>query len=604
VSRGWFGVDLFLRYGSQDRFTPFSRIAAPAVAAFGVDWTFFVLFLIFNALLVLALQRVSMALVDNRRIAVASLLTLVFAPLPYGGLGIFHVIEFFFTPRLISCALSLFALERVVRERYTWAFVLGAAATIIHPLMGFGALAIAVSCAALGPLPRRVVATAIVAAAAVGIGILAYRPLAISVFGTMDPEWLEVTRQASAYNFPSFWTGRDWLNVALSIGIPLSAAVALSGETPHRTRFLFVCAALGVVGVLTMFVAGVAPYRLLLQGQPYRILWILAAIQIPIAFRLAAHLWSRGVIGRVASILLIASPQLAGIAVVDVVLSFIAIGFVLLILNRPASTAAFDDTLAPSLAAGLGLAFVASTCFRFRAIGIRTATVVSLFGMKTYLDALSNAPGPIVWSAALLCILGLVIATRISRQGLAAAAVLAAIAAHSIAFMLPRLARFRDSEIPYGRDLAFIKTYFAQHHRDSAAPPTVYDGIWESANLVWFDLRAASYFNLVQLSGVLFNRDTAIEGRRRALIVRPFELERLKVIAEFMPWADTLMITSLLGPAERAVPPTRADLINLCGRNEPIDVAILKHDFDHLASATNGRVFLYECAHVRAAGAE
>jgi hypothetical protein len=600
VSGGFFSADLFLRYGSQDRFTPFSRIVAPAVAALGVDWTFVLLFVVFNGLLIFALQRLSFALVDDPRVAVAGVLMTVVSPMPYGGLGIFHVLEFFFTPRIMSCALAIYALERIVRQHYTWGLLLGVAATIIHPLMGFGAAAIGLCCAAHDRLPERAVVPAMVATAVTGGILLAYRRLATAVFGTMDAEWLEVTRQASAYNFPALWTARDWLQAALSIAVAVWAAVELRTVSRSRARFVFLSAMVGVVGVGTMIVAAAVPYRLLLQGQPYRILWVLAVVQIPLVCWLAARLWSRGPKERVVAVLLIASLQLSNASVEDALLSLMSVAFCLIALNRPNAKVSFNETLVPGVVAGLAVGCVISMCIRLRVIGVHLSTLVSLFGLKTLAEILLNVPGPLVWVAIVLSMTAIMI-RRGPRPLLPVGAVLMAIAVHTTAFALPRLPAFRDTEIAYGRDLGFIENYFARRDRAARAPAAVYDGIWESSNLVWFDLRATSYFNLVQLSGVLFNRETAIEGRRRATVVRPFELERFNAIGKFMPWGDKLMITSLFGPAEGVALPTRADVIHLCGRDEPIDVAIVKHNFEGLGAVSNGRISLYDCAQLRAA---
>src|SRR5262245_39707386 len=75
LSDGAFGQDLFLRFGSQDQFTPFSRFAAPLAAALGIEGSFFLLFLLSQALLLLAIQRLTTALVDD---AVAATTALIF----------------------------------------------------------------------------------------------------------------------------------------------------------------------------------------------------------------------------------------------------------------------------------------------------------------------------------------------------------------------------------------------------------------------------------------------------------------------------------------------------------------------------------------------
>jgi hypothetical protein len=53
---GTFGDDLFFRYGSQDQFSVFSRFAAPFVHVLGAHAGFFLLYLIFNSLLILGLK--------------------------------------------------------------------------------------------------------------------------------------------------------------------------------------------------------------------------------------------------------------------------------------------------------------------------------------------------------------------------------------------------------------------------------------------------------------------------------------------------------------------------------------------------------------------
>ena len=50
----------------QDELSIFSRLAAPLASWFGIEATFFGLFLVFNALFIFALQRFVLALVDDR----------------------------------------------------------------------------------------------------------------------------------------------------------------------------------------------------------------------------------------------------------------------------------------------------------------------------------------------------------------------------------------------------------------------------------------------------------------------------------------------------------------------------------------------------------
>src|SRR5262245_9578944 len=83
-----YGDDLFLRFGSQDQYSLFSRALAPVVAFVGVPWTFFFVYLGCNALFFWALQRFIFSLIADRRWAAVSLIYLAVAGLPFGGLGV------------------------------------------------------------------------------------------------------------------------------------------------------------------------------------------------------------------------------------------------------------------------------------------------------------------------------------------------------------------------------------------------------------------------------------------------------------------------------------------------------------------------------------
>src|SRR5450631_2182381 len=55
AENGAYADDVFLRFGSQDQFSLFSRLVGPMVAAIGVQATFFLLYLVFNTLFIFGL---------------------------------------------------------------------------------------------------------------------------------------------------------------------------------------------------------------------------------------------------------------------------------------------------------------------------------------------------------------------------------------------------------------------------------------------------------------------------------------------------------------------------------------------------------------------
>ncbi len=291
-----FGDDLFFRYGSQDQFSLFSRLAVPLVKIFGVEISFFLLYLVFNALFFLALQRLIESLVQDRVISFRlwPLIYMVVAPLNFGGLDTLHVQESFVTSRLMANAFVLFGMERTIRQRYVAAFLLLALAMAFHPLMAVGGLFIWAGCLAWNFLPGKVLlmATTLLGIAGIGGAILAIPTLGLALFGPMDESWREVILKASPFNFVSEWKITDWVNVGMGlIGVGAASYTFWKSNNPLG-RFFAVATIVSIAAVVGTALAESLPYALLLQGQPYRALWILKVLQIPFAFWFASRLWS------------------------------------------------------------------------------------------------------------------------------------------------------------------------------------------------------------------------------------------------------------------------------------------------------------------------
>jgi hypothetical protein len=282
-------------------------------------------------------------------------------------------------------------------------------------------------------------------------------------------------------------------------------------------------------------------------------------------------------------------------------LSVIAGGVFLLIAQGPTSKTDPRDAVVPSLIAGFAVGCTIAGLIRIGVLVSRVQEHLAIMDARAFGGLLIGAIGPVVWVPLVVWCIAAAVGRRVQCVTIITAAVVLAMATHTLAFTVPRSRTYRETQIPYGRDLQFVREYFARQHPAPAAPPTVYEGIWADIDFVWFELKAQSYFHLTQLSGVVFSRETAMETRRRAAIVRPFELERYEVMRKHLPASDDVMITAVFQRKEATVVSTTADLGRLCRPEEHIDVAILKHDFASLAAASNGHVYIYECADVRAA---
>src|SRR5262249_11805059 len=130
-----------------------------------------------------------------------------------------------------------------------------------------------------------------------------------------------------------------------------------------------------------------------------------------------------------------------------------------------------------------------------------------------------------------------------------------------------------SAHYPHAR---FVSSFLRSQSPPEGGKLTVY---WPTdVRYIWFSAEANSYFNWVQMSGCAFNPGTALEGRRRGGLVKPFELVYLHrlpltdswrgAFADFyQDWYDA--------------PPTRGDLVQLC-RDRLLDYVVLQHPIDGL----------------------
>ena len=267
--------------------------------------SFLLLYLAFNALFLLALQRLVQALIPDRLISTLGLFTLAVLMPPLGGLGICHVHENFLTPRLLATALVLYGLERMLAGRPVKALIFLLTALAMHPLMGFGGLLVFIGWCLLRHVPRPYLTVLIGLSAMSAVAILFVPSLGNRVFGPMDQAWREEVRCEAPFVFGSEWEYSDWLQVGFAFAVTLAAWRHLPRD-PRFRDFMIALTAATLFGIVGSVLASFLPYALLLQGQPFRSLWVMQLLHVPLAFLLAKNWWTRdGWPGRSAAVLLL-----------------------------------------------------------------------------------------------------------------------------------------------------------------------------------------------------------------------------------------------------------------------------------------------------------
>jgi hypothetical protein len=495
AENGSYQNDLFLRYGSQDKFSLFSLLLAPAVKVFGLEPTFFVVYLAANVLFVLALSRLVRRLVEDRLLALLALLCLVIAPLNYGGSRVFHVHEPFLTPRLLAVALVLFRLDRLLQTRYRSSLLLMVLAGLLHPLMAVGGLLTWAGVFLVDWLGWRPAALVAGGCALAGAAFLAMPSVAGRFLGTMDDAWRDAVLRATPFNFVSEWAVPDWINVLLC-GVGLAAGVALNfRQDPRRACFNTIVFLVGVAAVLGTLLAGALPYALPLQGQPYRALWILKVLQIPLCFVLADRLWrSDSALRQVFALALLAFFVITSALPVEWCLPLFFLPVLVVYFRGLERQPRRPDWVMCSVVTSVVLGefvwalFKEGLCLQHRA---------ELLVQRDHYDLiliLIGTVGLLPWVALFVGLLAGLARLGVGQRSLALGCLGVFLAASLFFFLFPRTHFIRDSKTGDLADILFVRDFLGRQSPPAGSHPTFYSA-YGKAKLVWLELKADSYIH-------------------------------------------------------------------------------------------------------------
>jgi hypothetical protein len=577
MSPGRLGEDLFLRFGAaQDRYSLLPRLLAPLGAALGVEAAFFAVYVAADLAFWWGLGRLALRLFPGRA-AVLGLLAAAVSGLPFGGLGIFHAHESFLTPRLPAAALALLGLERLLAGRRAAAGALIAAGGTLHPGMALGpaAATLAWTLPALAARPRRRLVAGVVAAAVATLGLLG--GLGPRVAWTMDQEWLDAVRWATAHALGADWTAGDWIRSAVALALLAAAAGAAARHDAGAARMAWLLAGAGAAGVALTLAARALPLGLLVQAQPHRALWLASALQWPAALALAAALWSRerfwprlgavSILGWLAATRW-TSGELAIVALLPLALAVLRLAGLV-----GESTARQRAALLGGLGAGLGLLTAIRLWYLLEVWPTRAAAAHPLVGAHAGAELL----GATVWLPPALVLLPRLLASRAAPRA-GALALAAGLVLHGGAFAVSRV----PGLAPEGRIPPAVREAIRRSGGDR--PPVVYSD-WARPEELWLELGTPVFFHPDQAAAAIFDRALALESRRRAAVVAPFEVGRR---------AETLALVRPRAARGTVAAPAAPDLLRLCA--ERLDLLLLRRPVDPAGPGGAGPV---DCRRLR-----
>ena len=550
------GQDVFLRFGSQDRFTVFSPIYATAIRLLGPEWAAALLTFLSQGTILVGAWFLARSMM-TRWSALLGVAVLVAIPGDYGTDRIFSVIEQFLTPRMAAEALVLGSIAAALYERRLMALILIVLATAIHPIMA--AAGIGVLLCLYGLYQRPCVGATVMGAAGVLVGCAAL------LAPRFDPTWLQLVRDRSPFLFVTNWRIDDWGSVAVTLTTLIMGMRKLASLPARRLcQAAFLTTAGGLV--VTLIACDLLHVVWLTQLQPWRCQWLgiaTAALLLPIIVETCA---TAGLAGS-SSALLLSAAWIFGANSFSIGAALCALIAMWLAPRLKPSEARWILVGAVGM---LGLAL----CWRFASnLQFTDAHYMELHVALWQRDAVSFIHD----GSAPLCLIAFTwwLVRMHRRSGLL---LLAGLAAAACIALLPQTWALWTQ-----RD--FSQQRVAEFAAWRAVIPPGSQVLWPESPLgAWLLLDRPHYLSSAQSSGMVFSRRTALELQSRA--------EALKSV---VPPAATLDWRNA-GPALRLSP---QQLQGIC-RLGVVDYLVTAADLGlrpvGVAASASGRLRLYRCA--------
>lgn len=495
-----YGADVFLKYGSQDKYTLFTPVFAVAISLFGAEGAAIIATFVSITALLFAAWSLARTLMPER-FAWLALGLLVIVPGFYGQGVTFAVLEEFMTPRLCAEALVLFALSAWLRELRVRAAVLLLAGFLLHPIMTFPALILIVTMACVLPRWRVVWPIALVPLAIAAVALTGVVPLDRFQF---DPEWWPMADRVPHLVLGQ-WTIHDWARVVTVLSTLLTGALCLE---PAARRLSIAMLVTCLATLLLAWVGGdLLKVVVIVQGQAWRSLWLAAAIATLLLPWIVVSFWQGGGIRRSSALLLITAWVVGPMSLA-------------LLFSIPAAVTALWATARGS-----------ERSMRLATVGagiVLAVTVISMVALtwSELGNSVSNIYGT-GWTASLrkICMDGIIPAAALLLMWHLAArfASQKAVAILSCIATLPLLIIGTASANAWPSRLYSAEAYKAFAAWRALIPPGQ-DVLWSTKfapgggdpSAVWLLLERPSYYSSVQTNSGLFSRPAAMELFRRS----------------------------------------------------------------------------------------
>jgi hypothetical protein len=487
-----FAKDLFFAYGSQDGFTAFTWIYALAIQKLGLPLASKLLLGLAHLAWFVAAAWLLRGVLRTPHCWLALVLV---AALPgtYGAFGIFAYGESFLTARIWAEPAALLAVACILRGRRIAAVVSLAFAAAMHPVMAFPA---ALFLFFFGLRARRQLILALAGVATLALLVFLEVPPFANLAKTMDPQWLKLSIDRSPFVFVDHWNA-DEISKSIFLAILLATASLVSAREGRRLW----CSALGLLlaGMWLSLLVVYWPSVLLIQMQPWRVLWLTNILAVVAGMFLVQETWSTSVYSRLLVGALVACAFVAGGAgtVGAALLSALIVAR-----HRLALEVRLPLSLVPLVWGAIGL--VVGGMIVSTVLLISASLDISEVPLSDRIFLICKESGWFIFPPLMLGLCWLLQNRPTTRRWL-----LLLVGTCALLFG-GHWQRSSDAQAEED-DLRKVG------HRELAAiiqpDHLVYWG--EGHNILWLVLHRGSYGSRQQASGIIFSRQTALEANRR-----------------------------------------------------------------------------------------
>lgn len=521
VSPENFRKDLFFAYGSQASFTVLPAVLGLLLGHFTAAETFKAL--TFLSLCGFAVASwILLSRLFARRDACWGLVAVLVLPSMYGGYSVISYAEGFFTGRSLAEPLTLVAMALYLTGKPRTAIPVILIAALIHPLQALPALLIA--WIDLMRQNRRwmvlmLVALVIVAASALGA------PQLEGLLKVFDTEWLDMTREANPMTMLSLWQTRDWMGLITDFF--LVGLLIRYSEHSQAKRLAIAAVAATCVALTISYIGSDLLHLVHITGvQIWRTHWVLhwlAMASVPFLIQQAAH---RNDTHRIRTILLSLVVVCAAPTATLLSSGLVNCALIPLYCFWPA----LSKRSSPAIQKLVVAILCAIVAILLGKLGIHAFDQFQKFGGQRE----SVRPEFIIMSHPL--VVGILVVTALKWGSLIRdkwSPATGRALGFCVALLFCAIAWTQwDRRTVWTREIEAAQSNSRLFGTDIEQSAQIF---WEGELVApWLILGRPSYFNGMQAAGVLFNRETAVEGRRRqdALKLIEFQTTVCKIFNE------------------------------------------------------------------------